>query len=260
MRMYMRVNAKTIATSVAVAAGMLALPSVSRAQMPQPAPVAVAPPQPPGIWLYGQPYLRADIGGAFSLDQHYHSTDPTAPNALLGPGASINGGVAPTGAFDVGLGSRVLPYFRWDATLSYIPAMDFSGSFNTAPGTSASARVDSLVGMLNGYLDLAGLGYYFGPFQPYLDAGVGAASNHLASMDTASAAGTIGGDTHTSLAWGLGAGVAMPVGPRTTFDLSYKYLDLGEAETASTDSAGSLSPLKANVKTNLVLAGLRFGF
>jgi opacity protein-like surface antigen len=213
----------------------------------------------PGISVLGQPYLRADMGGAFSFDQHYRDTDPYAPNALLGPGNKIAGGVDPTGAFDVGVGWRTLPWFRWDATLSYIPSMDFSGTIEGGPGGLATGDVDSLVGMVNGYLDFAGLGYSFGPFQPYLDGGIGGASNHLHNLDTTTA-GIIGGDTNTSFAWGLGAGVGVPLSPRTTLDVSYKYLDLGDVRSGSVDSLGSIQPLKADVRTNLVLAGLRYTF
>jgi opacity protein-like surface antigen len=258
----MRMSAKAMLACGAAAACVIAASSASRAQTaaPQAAEPQTATAAPAsGLWLLGQPYVRADAGGAFSLDQHYHNSNPSAPNALLGPGGSIDGGVAPTGAFDVGFGTRILPAFRWDATLSYIPSMNFSGTANAAPGGSANANVDSLVGMVNGYFDFAGFGYYLGPFQPYIDASVGAASNHLHDMNTTSV-GLIAGGTRTSLAWGVGTGLALPVGQRTTLDISYKYLDLGDAETGATDAAGSIAPLKADVRTNLVLAGLRFGF
>jgi opacity protein-like surface antigen len=240
-----------------LAASMLALPRASLAQTApgEPAPAMTMP----GLSILGQPYVRADIGGAFSFDQHYRDTDPDAPNALLGPGGKIAGGVDPTGAFDVGVGWRTWPWFRWDATLSYIPSMDFSGTIEGGPGGLATANVDSLVGMVNGYVDLAGLGYSFGPFQPYLDGGIGGASNHLHTMDTTTA-GIIGGDTNTSFAWGIGGGVGMPLSPRTTLDVSYKYLDLGEARSSSTDTLGTIQPLKADVRTNLVMAGLRYAF
>ncbi len=244
-------------TAISFAAGVGALlPGQSKAQVAQPAYVAPSP----GFYLLGQPYVRLDAGGAFSFDQHYHDAQPGSADAPLASGENLSGGVNPTGAFDVGLGARVAPYLRWDATLSYIPAMDFHGSDTFVPGSTAQGDVDSLVGMLNAYLDLAGLGYSFGVFQPYLDGGIGAASNHLDGVDTSTANGNFAGGTHTSLAWGLGAGVAMPLAPSTVFDVSYKYLDLGSAESGTTDATGTISPIKAGIRTNLVLAGVRLGF
>jgi opacity protein-like surface antigen len=235
------------ASSAAMVAA-LALPVASNAQS--------APPQ---TWFLGQPYFRMDAGGAFTTDQRYRDANPGAPNAPLAPGDRIAGGVDPTGVLDLGFGARVMPYFRWDATLSYIPSMDFHGGDNFVPGSTANASIDSLVGMVNGYLDFAGFGYTFGGLQPYIDAGVGIARNHMDSMNTTTL-GLVSGDSNTSFAWALGAGVAMPVGPRTMIDVSYRYLDLGDAQTGDTDAAGAISPLKAGLRTNLILAGLRFGF
>jgi opacity protein-like surface antigen len=214
-----------------------------------------------GSWYLGQPYIRGDLGGALSPDAHFKSADPAASDALLGPGARLKGGIAGTGAFDVGVGTRITPFLRWDATLTYIPSLKFSGSDNIGAGSVETANVDSLVGMVNTYLDFAGLApTMFGPFQPYIDGGIGGASNHLDSMGSSLAGGTITGDTNTSFAWGLGAGVGYSLSPNTTLDISYKYLDLGEARTESTDNVGtSVSPLKADLRTNTIMVGLRVG-
>lgn len=247
---------RTIFATIGAAASLAAVPAVSEAQ----APAAPAYAAPGPVFFFGQPYMRMDVGGAFSLDQHYHDADPTSANAPLAAGDGINGGVSPTGVIDLGLGARLNPYVRWDATLSYMPGMNFNGGEAFAPGTTAHADIDSLVGMVNGYLDLAPFGISLAGFQPYLDAGIGAASNHLDSMNTNSGLGVISGNTHTSLAWGAGAGLAMPLSPLATLDFSYKYLDLGDVESGTTDAAGAITPIKAGLRTNVVLAGLRLGF
>ena len=215
-----------------------------------------------GPWYFGQPYLRGDVGGAFSTNSSFRDVNPSASSALLGPGGRFKGNLGNSAFFDIGAGARLLPYWRWDATLTYIPSLKFSGGDTLGHGSAESANVDSLVGMLNGYLDLAGLApYAFGMFQPYLDAGVGAASNHLATMDSSFGTGTIAGDTRTSFAWGMGAGVGYPIAPNTTLDVAYKYLDLGEMRTGTTDGAGAaITPLKADLHTHTVTMGLRFGF
>ncbi len=150
-----------------------------------------------------------------------------------------------------------------DATLTYIPGLKFAGTDNFGAGSYSTANVDSLVGMVNGYFEFAGLApTAFGPFKPYVDAGLGAASNNVNGMNSSLTGGSvIGGGSNTSLAWGLGAGVGIPVFPNGMIDISYKYLDLGEMDTGSgTSAGGSLSPLKADLHTHMVMAGLRYGF
>lgn len=240
------------ALSCAVAALFAAGGSAYAQQVPVPVP----PPSPYGQWSLGQIYVRGDAGGAFSAGTDLRSTAPYASDSLLGPGARLYGNTGNSGIFDVGVGARLLPWARWDATLSYLPAMKLTGSGN-------SAHLNSWVGMVNGYLDLAGLyPYAFGPLQPYLDAGIGAASNTIDTMSSSSLAGgtAIGGGTTTSLAVGIGAGVAYPVAPNVTLDLAYRYLTLGEVRTGDSDTAGAIAPLKARLDENTVTLGLRYSF
>ncbi len=214
-----------------------------------------------GSWYIGQPYVRGDLGGALSPDAHFKSDDPVANNALLGPGGRIKGGIDGTGAFDIGVGTRVAPYLRFDGTLTYIPSLKFSGSDNVGAGSVETANINSLVGMVNTYFDLAGVApTAFGPFQPYIDGGIGAARNQVDNMGSTLVGGTIAGDTNTSFAWGLGAGVGYSLSPNTTLDVSYKYLDLGDARTGFSDNTStSVSPLKADLRTNTIMVGLRVG-
>jgi opacity protein-like surface antigen len=210
---------------------------------------------PAGTWSFGQFYMRGDAGGAFSAGSSLKSTEPYASDSLLGPGAELQGNTGNSDIFDIGLGARLLPYLRWDATLSYLPSMKFSGSGN-------AAHMNSWVGMVNGYIDLKGLmPAAFGPFQPYVDAGIGAASNTMDALSTTLGGGTtISGNTRTSLAYGVGAGVGYPVAPNMTLDVAYRYLGLGEAETGSSDTAGPVAPLKTDLRENTVTMGLRYMF
>ena len=207
-----------------------------------------------GTVSFGQLYLRGDVGGAFSAGDSLRSTDPFAADSLLGPGARLRGGTGNSDIFDVGIGARLLPYLRWDATMSYLPSMKFSGSGN-------AAHMNTWLGMVNGYIDLNGLmPGAFGAFQPYVDAGIGGASNTIDTLYTPLGGGAISGNTRTSLAVGLGAGVGYPITPNATLDLAYRFLDLGRAETGATDAAGAIAPLKTNLRENTVTLGMRYLF
>ena len=208
-----------------------------------------------GMVSFGQFYLRGDAGAAFSAGSSLRSTDPFAGDSLLGPGARLSGNTGTSGIFDIGLGARLTPVLRWDATLSTLPSMKFSGSGN-------AAHMHSWLGMVNGYIDLDGLmPGAFGRFQPYIDAGIGGASNTITTLYTPLGGGTaIPGNTHTSLAIGLGAGVGYPVTPKLTLDVAYRYLDLGDAETSGTSTAGAVAPLKADVHEHTVTLGMRYMF
>lgn len=209
-----------------------------------------------GMMSFGQFYLRGDAGGAFSAGDSLRSADPFAADSLLGPGARLHGNTGNSDIFDIGLGARLLPFLRWDATVSYLPSMKFSGSGN-------AAHMNSWVGMVNGYIDLNGLMApgLFGPFQPYVDAGVGGASNTIDTLYTPLGGGTaIPGNTRTSVAFGLGAGVGYPITPQLTLDLAYRYLDLGDAETSAVDAAGAIAPLKTDVREHTVTLGMRYMF
>jgi opacity protein-like surface antigen len=123
--------------------------------------------------------------------------------------------------------------------------------------------------MANGYFDLAGWQpAAFGPFQPYLTAGIGVARNDLGTFSGTSAGFAVSenGSTTTNFAWGAGAGVGYSVTPNLTLDIGYKYFDLGEFRTGTAVTVGGapLPPVTASKSTDLdvhtIMVGLRFGF
>ena len=219
-------------------------------------------------WLPNGVYLRGDVGGAFGVDNRLKDTSPTSPTCTLctttqpgNPGNSV--------MFGGGIGYRFTPMFRSDLTLDYIPSFKETGHNSLVPALHNSADLSSLVGMVNGYLDLNGFApTMFGPFQPYIDAGVGFARNDL-GRTTLTAAGVPGsaslaGTTRTELAWGAGAGVAYALTPNLSLDLAYKYLDLGEIRTGGSGTALGVSftttPTKANLQAHTVTLGVRWTF
>jgi len=214
-------------------------------------------------------YIRVDAGGAFSTNTTFTDTDPRAPNTTLG-GLSQTGDAGTSGLLSAGIGVRLSPAFRLDLTGSYLPWLRFKGHDCSCSGSTlnSTARIKPSVGMVNGYVDFAGLaGLPPSSAQPYLVASLGAARNQLDTF-TVSSGGvpilTINGKTKMDVAWGLGAGVGFPLGRFVTLDLMYKYLDLGEVRSSDQLSLGVLTatgtPITAQLHVHTLTAGLRVGF
>ncbi|HEY3916869.1 MAG TPA: OmpA family protein [Stellaceae bacterium] len=221
-------------------------------------------------WVPYGVYVRGDLGAAFGTDAKFKDTAPTSPSSFLGT-TTLNSTVDTSVIFGGGIGYRFNPMFRSDFTLDYIPSHNVKGHDSLAPTVTNSGNVSSLVGMLNGYLDLNGFApTLFGPFQPYLQAGVGFANNDLSRTNISLAAGpfvaagSYSGNTDTDFAWGAGAGVGYPVTPNLTLDLGYKYLDLGEMRSGTSFTAAGftvpVTQIKADLHVHTVMIGLRWAF
>jgi len=208
-------------------------------------------------------YVRGDLGGAFGAGTTFKDSNPTAANCILCT-TTLPTSTGNSVMFGGGVGYRFTPVLRADLTLDYMPQFNAHGTNSTG---SASVTFNTFVGLVNGYVDLNGLmPTAFGPFQPYLTAGIGMSRN---SMGTAAGrafgvSGTQSGATNTDLAWAIGAGVAYPINQNLTFDVGYKYLDLGELHTGTTNTAAGVTTTstvqKANLQAHTVTAGLRWGF
>jgi OOP family OmpA-OmpF porin len=211
-------------------------------------------------------YIRGDVGGASGADTTFKDKKPASINSLLGTTTQPSS----TGSsviFGGGVGYRFTPMFRSDVTVDYIPSLKVTGHNSLVPTLTNSADLSSLVGMVNGYLDINGFApNMFGRFQPYLQGGVGIARNDLdkTSFGGPFAGVTLSGSTRTNFAWGVGAGLGYAITPNLTLDVGYKYLDLGEMRTGSTVSIAGVStgvtPAKADLQAHTVMVGLRFGF
>ena len=215
-------------------------------------------------------YLRGDVGGAFGTNTTFKN-EAGSGIPLLGSTTQTTSIGGTSVLFGGGIGYRFLPMFRADITVDYIPNFIEHGHNSTLTGVSSSGRLNSLVAMANGYLDFNGFWpTALGPWDPYIDAGVGGSRNDLENTHIS---GTIGpvvlngnlsGRTHESFAWGAGAGVAYALSPAWSIDVAYKYLDLGSAETGTFVSgpggSATVQGAKATIKAHTVSLGLRFAF
>ncbi len=216
-------------------------------------------------------YLRADAGGTYSGNNiTFEDTAPNDPNSSLGS-ATITGHAGPATFGDAGVGYRFSPYFRADLTLSYAPALKFTGHDPFGLGTDSTAKIKPWTAFLNNYIDFAPLaGMPASGVQPFLVLSIGASRNELRPMTTAQGANTLSileGAKRTDVAWGIGAGVGFPLGRFVTFDLTYKYMDLGEMRSSgqfsfisTTGGPSTGTPIKAELTLHTVTAGLRVGF
>jgi opacity protein-like surface antigen len=213
-------------------------------------------------------YFRVDVGAGFSTNTAFADTDPFNPNASLG-GVTYTGDAGTSALASAGIGVRLSPIFRIDLTGSYMPWLRFSGQDNLGLGTVATAKIKPRLALVNGYVDLGGLaGLPLSSAQPYLVGSLGASRNQLDDINLSTPGGptftTINGRTITQFAWGVGAGIGVPLGRFVTFDLMYKYLDLGRVESSNLLTTGGTTiqatPIAADLHVHTVTAGLRFGF
>ncbi len=212
-------------------------------------------------------YIRVDAGGGFSTNMAFKDTNAFAPGSTLG-GRTYSGDAGTSVLGSAGLGIRLSPMFRIDLTASYLPWFRFNGGDNINSGTLAGAKIKPRVGLVNGYVDFGGLaGLPASSAQPYLVASLGAARNQLDNVSLTAGGSTfltINGKTTTDVAWGLGAGIGFPLGRFVTFDLMYKYLDLGQAKSSNLVTAAGVTTqataITAELHVHTITAGFRVGF
>ena len=186
-----RSKAFVIAAGVALASGGLA----GAADLP---PAPRLPPPAPVVEDFSGWYLRGDVGlgVAAARPNLQNEPDPISTGVssdFLSPYASKsfnNTTLSPSGMFDFGVGYRFNNWVRMDGTLEYrggarlqslYTLTDPASPFFGGPLQYAdffNADVSSLVGLVNGYVDL---GNYWG-VTPFVGAGVGFADNMLSGF------------------------------------------------------------------------------
>jgi opacity protein-like surface antigen len=192
-------------------------------------------------------YLRADVGYRWNrvdgLETTFRDIGHRTNDAI---GATLGGGYR-------------YQWFRSDITLDYGSPHDFR--VNTAAPFSQpqySARIDTISGLLNGYIDFG----TWGGFTPYVGAGAGATyvrSQHY--IDTSISTTNVGPSRgQTNFSWAWMAGVAFQVTPQWLVDVGYRHLDLGGVRaTVGTGLPNDYMNITKH-STNEVRIGLRYLF
>ena len=129
-----------------------------------------------------------------------------------------------------------LPACDLKPPVNFRPSFSFEGrhNYNLRDPRTVSADATSLSGMLSAYLDLSHLGVSrLGRFSPFVGAGVGISRIELDDMrvDFPITFVMLPGGSRTNFTWMLTAGLATPLGERTTLDLAWRHTDAGTVET-----------------------------
>jgi opacity protein-like surface antigen len=220
------INRMALAASMALGLGGTAM--AADLYVEPPVPVAV------GGW-----YLRGAIGMSNqqlgNLDyQYFHEAGYS--QSFVDDGSFDS---APT--FELGAGYKFNDWFRADVTGQYRGNSSFTALDSITPDSnpsgvysnSYSAQKSEWLFLANGYVDL---GTYRG-ITPYIGAGIGASRNTISGFTDTNAVlgagGYAGSESEWNFAWALHAGLGFQVTNNVILDLSYSYLNLGDASTAT---------------------------
>ena len=206
------------------------------ADLPPPLPPPAYHPQ---VVETGGWYLRGFIGMSNQfLSNISHPSFATAPQFVFLDKGGFDS--APFGGG--GVGYQWNNWLRFDATVEYRGKASFhaldqffnpffgGGRFNTNQYTASKSE---WVALVNGYLDLG----TWWCVTPFIGAGAGVAYNKIEHFRDVNVIAAGGGwadtGTQTNFAWALHAGAAYKVTPTFAVELSYRYLNLGKAQTAN---------------------------
>jgi opacity protein-like surface antigen len=226
-------------------------------------------PPPPVVEEFSSWYLRGDIG--FSNQQVKRLTNPIATPPMIA--SSYGFDAAPT--FGLGIGYYFNDWLRFDVTGEYRSRANFHGSeiYNVG-GVNAtdeySGSKSEWLALLNGYVDLG----TWNRLTPFVGAGIGVSRNtihnfqdvcHGCGGNPANNGVSFAGDTSKwNFAWALHAGVSYKVTNNFMIEFSYRYLDMGKAETGQIVSYDFSQSLPGSTFDRLTShdfrLGLRFNF
>ena len=205
-------------------------------------------------------YLRGDLG------YKWYSA-PDASFDYTGYGNFEKESLADTGVVGLGFGYRFSPYFRTDFTLDYEWDSQFKGNLKCPDPckniySTEYATIDAWTGLANFYWDIDLSGEGLAGFIPYLGAGIGFSNLTTSRVHYTNPDGSTGtwkGDSQTNLAWALMAGVSVPMSNNWIFDINYRYLDLGDAQSGKTLKQFDNARIKyKDITASEVRVGLRY--
>lgn len=213
---------------VAVVASFAAMGGARSADMP------LAPPPDFSGW-----YLRGDIG---FTNQSVNSLFNNNYSGFLSV-SNIDKGFDAAPLFGLGIGYTINNWLRVDVTGEYRGKANFQGmDVGALPGGGfasdryIASKSEWLV-LLNGYVDL---GTWWN-ITPFIGAGVGMSRNTISNFgDFSTCINSLacsGADAYANsaskwnFAWALHAGLAYQIWRNATIELSYRYVDLGDARS-----------------------------
>jgi opacity protein-like surface antigen len=252
-------NTRLLAAAAATA--MLAIPAAHAADLPPlPPPVyAPAPIQTSG-W-----YLKGYVGMTNQEVKNANFSPNPFPNDTVTT-SFLNFDSSPL--FGMGVGYQFNEWLRFDFTGEYRSSAHFHGVVGDqtagAPDDYQASKSEWLF-LANAYVDLG----TWWCVTPYVGAGIGGSRNTISGftdIGVLNGAQWVG-ETHSqwNFAWALYAGVSYAVTPSFSVDLSYRYVDLGNAQTGAVTSVipfpGPNNPFVFDHLTSQdVMLGVRWNF
>ena len=167
--------------------------------------------------------------------------------------------------FGLGIGWQARHWLRFDLTGEYRGDATFVG-YDTYTGPAGAndyqADIRSWLGLANAYIDM---GNWCG-FTPFIGAGIGFASltvDGLRDVNVGNdSVGIASAHTKTNFAYAFYAGFSYDVTPSTVIDLTYRWADLGSAQSgpiSAYDGSSTISGLHIrNVQSNDLMLGVRY--
>ncbi len=251
---------RTLKNLIAAGAASLISTAALAADLPMPPPYI-----PPPVEDFGGWYLRGDIGMTNqSVGKMHQRYQDVVAEQFTYPSKSFDS----SPLFGLGVGYQYNSWLRFDITGEYrgranlhATAIGNQGSVDTFTGSKSE-----ITGLVNVYADLgtwwhvtpfvgAGVGFSYNRIHDFYDTcGAGACAGQL----TALADGT---GSKWNLAWALHAGLGYQVAPGLTFELAYRYINLGDAQSGwfhNIDPALSVAPGPYQFK-DITSHDLKFG-
>ncbi|MBL8837223.1 MAG: porin family protein [Alphaproteobacteria bacterium] len=230
--------------------------------------IAAAPAAPPRF------YVRADFALGLQLNVDQTAADCGATSIIELCGYSARGNVGDSLGGTLGLGYRMTPWLRGDATFAFRQGRRLAGGIDSFDGQPAAGTVAlstrAYTLMFNLYVDLApAIGMTEGWFQPYVGAGIGPSFNHVAggvvagTLPAGFGFAQLGSGTATGFAWNATGGIALRLARSIGVDLGYRYVDLGRFETGSgtaQPSGAAVDQIRLNTRLHELFLGLRIAF
>lgn len=203
-------------------------------------------------------YLRGDIGYKFYNSPNIAFVTPTYTDPWN------NTSLDNTWMLGAGVGYKFNDYFRADATVDYefnagAYGEGYCGGCGGLGYSIETADISAWTMLLNGYIDL---GTYAG-ITPYVGAGIGTSyleTSNISYINPNGVTGTWNGAGQWNFAWALMAGASYAITPNTALDLSYRYLNLGDAVSGYIPAGGGGTIQYNNVDANEIRLGLRYSF
>jgi opacity protein-like surface antigen len=172
--------------------------------------------------------------------------------------------------FGLGVGWQALHWLRFDLTGEYrgdalFVASDSYTDIGFGDGTNEyQADIKSWLGLANAYIDM---GNWCG-VTPYIGAGIGFATlsvEGIRDVNTHTSGVGFGADhTNTNFAYAFYAGASFDVTPEVALDLSYRWANLGDAQSGTVTAFDGTQSINGvfvrDITSNDVMLGMRYKF